>query len=35
MAWILQSETKLSGTLESNAAPIEIDVDWVAAWAPA
>jgi beta-glucanase (GH16 family) len=35
MTWIIQSETRLSGTLESNAAPIEIDIDWVAVWAPA
>jgi hypothetical protein len=35
MTWIIQSETKLSGTLQSNAAPIEIDIDWVAVWAPA
>ena len=35
MTWIIQSETRLSGTLQSNAAPIEIDIDWVAIWAPA
>ena len=35
MSWIIQSETRLSGTLQSNAAPIEIDIDWVAVWAPA
>ena len=35
MSWIIQSETRLSGTLQSNAARIEIDIDWVAVWAPA